>query len=210
MADHSKTWVSSFLDPLPLPQMDSLRRTKQLDSKPIDRAGRQAIGRRVVIAGVDDAVEIGALLLHGLDGAPQHPLPSAAVVGVRVEEPDGSLPARAAGGDARSEEESEGREEAGDQSPDEDGDRHRGGDGGPTLCSKNFSSLGEAEVREGGDGPVKESREMEKESIYVLWRMKRWARIEPRSGNLITDFLRNDDPKTTTETENKTKKKMMI
>lgn len=105
--------------------MDNLRRTKQLDAKSINRTGHQAIGRRVVIASVDDAIEIRTVLLHGLDGAPKHSLPSSAVVGVRMEESDRSLPARAAGDDARSEEETKGRE-CGDQSPNEDDGRHGG------------------------------------------------------------------------------------
>lgn len=45
-----------------------------------------------MISGVHVAIKVGALLLDTSDGAPQHPLPAAAVVGVRMEEPHGSLP----------------------------------------------------------------------------------------------------------------------
>lgn len=44
-----------------------------------------------MIAGVDDAVEVRALFLDGFDGAPQHSLSAAAIIGVGMEEPHGSL-----------------------------------------------------------------------------------------------------------------------
>lgn len=46
-----------------------------------------------MVASVDDTVEIGTLLLDGLDGAPEDPLSAAAVVGVGVEEADRLLSA---------------------------------------------------------------------------------------------------------------------
>ena len=45
-----------------------------------------------MISGVDIAVKVRDLLLDASHGAPEHPLPSAAVVGVGMEEPDCSFP----------------------------------------------------------------------------------------------------------------------
>ena len=47
-----------------------------------------------MVAGVDNAVnvKVRSLFLDGFDGAPKHSLSAAAIVGVRVEEPHGSLP----------------------------------------------------------------------------------------------------------------------
>ncbi|XP_065046394.1 GDP-Man:Man(3)GlcNAc(2)-PP-Dol alpha-1,2-mannosyltransferase-like [Musa acuminata AAA Group] len=59
-----------------------MRGAKQLDTEPIEGAGGQAL-RGGVVTSEDGAVEIGVLLLHGLDGAPQDPLPAAAVNGHR-------------------------------------------------------------------------------------------------------------------------------
>lgn len=44
-----------------------------------------------MVAGVDDAIEIRDFILDGFDGAPQHSLSAAAIVGVRMEEPHGSV-----------------------------------------------------------------------------------------------------------------------
>ena len=50
-----------------------------------------------MIAGVDDAVEVRAYILDDFDGAPKHPLATAAVVGVGVEESHRSLSVLSAG-----------------------------------------------------------------------------------------------------------------
>lgn len=68
-----------------------LGRVKQFDTESIDGSSHKRVGRGIVIAGVDDAVEIGLLLLDGLDGAPEDSLSAAAVVGVGVEEAYGPL-----------------------------------------------------------------------------------------------------------------------
>lgn len=45
-----------------------------------------------MISGVDTAVKVRDLILDASDGAPEHPLPTAAVVSIRMEESDGSVP----------------------------------------------------------------------------------------------------------------------
>lgn len=45
-----------------------------------------------MISGVHIAIKVGAFLLDASHGAPQHPLPAATVVGVRMEERHGPLP----------------------------------------------------------------------------------------------------------------------
>lgn len=45
-----------------------------------------------MISGVDTAVKVRDLLLDASDGAPEHPLPAAAVVSIRMKESDGSVP----------------------------------------------------------------------------------------------------------------------
>ena len=64
---------------------------EQLDPEAIESSGRQALRGGVVVAGVDDAVEIRDFILDGFDGAPQHSLSAATIIGVRMEEPHGSV-----------------------------------------------------------------------------------------------------------------------
>lgn len=67
--------------------MPYLRRAEEADTEAIERAGGESIGGRVRVAGEDGAGEVGAEVLHGANGAPEHALPATAIVGVRVEEP---------------------------------------------------------------------------------------------------------------------------
>lgn len=79
--------IRACFDPFSLVQVDNLRRAEETDAEPVERAGGEAVGRRVGVSGEYGAGEAGAEVLDGADGAPEHALPAAAVVGVRVEEP---------------------------------------------------------------------------------------------------------------------------
>jgi len=64
-----------------------------------------------MISSVDIAVKIRDFLLDASDGAPEHPLPAAAVVSVRMEEPDGSVPPASAVDWSNAESKKNGRDE---------------------------------------------------------------------------------------------------
>lgn len=64
---------------------------EQFDSEAIDGAGSEGVRGGVVVAGEDEAVEVGVFVLDGFDSAPEDTLAAAAVVGVGVEEGDGAL-----------------------------------------------------------------------------------------------------------------------
>ena len=68
-----------------------LRSAEEFDSEAIDGAGGEGVRGGVAVAGENDAVEVGVLVLDGFDGAPEDSLAAAAVVGVGVKECDGAL-----------------------------------------------------------------------------------------------------------------------
>ena len=104
--------------------MNNLRRAEEADPEAIERAGGESIGGRVRVAGEDGAGEVGAKVLDGAHGAPEHALPATAVVGVRVEEPRrGRWVGRAAAQEAQEAPEGEG-EEGGDEGEKASKDRH--------------------------------------------------------------------------------------
>lgn len=96
----------------------NLRRAEEADPEAVERAGGEAVGGGVGVAGEDGAGEARAELLRGAHRAPEHPLPAAAVVGVRVEEPRGgrgvgvAADAAEGGGEERGEEGGEAGEES--------------------------------------------------------------------------------------------------
>lgn len=66
--------------------MHHLWRANQLDTKSINRSSGKRFWRGVMIAGIDNTLEVRRLFLDGFDGAPQHSLASTAIVGVGMKE----------------------------------------------------------------------------------------------------------------------------
>ena len=72
------------------------RRGEECDPKAIKGSSHQRLRGGIVISGVDEALEVRALLLDASHRAPENPLSAAAVVGVRMEEPHRALPPESA------------------------------------------------------------------------------------------------------------------
>lgn len=68
----------------------------EFDSEPVNGTSHQGLRRGIVVAGVDDALKVGAFFLNGFDGAPENSLAAASIVGVGVEETHGSFSAPSA------------------------------------------------------------------------------------------------------------------